>query len=105
MPPAKTRRKLFQHSLDELGFLHTEEVCFRVICRRSHVMPCRIEAGRLRPVDSTLVARFALGMFLSLVLPALRGIEPPPSPERRRVLAETMISQLLDGISIRDNPA
>ena len=61
----------------------------------------QVKAGVFRPIDPTLGSRLALGMFFSLVLPALRGIEPPPSPEQRRAWAESVVSFLLDGIRTR----
>ena len=61
-----------------------------------------IDTGALRPVDPALCARMALGMFGSLVLPALRGLEPPPAPAERRALAEAVVDILLDGISVQD---
>lgn len=61
-----------------------------------------IEAGVLRSVNPSLCARMALGMFGSLVLPAMRGVEPPPAPEERRALAEAVVDILLDGIQARE---
>jgi AcrR family transcriptional regulator len=61
----------------------------------------QIKAGVFRPIDPAMGSRLALGMFFSLVLPALRGIEPPPSPQQRRVWAESVVSFLLDGIRTR----
>jgi AcrR family transcriptional regulator len=61
----------------------------------------QVKAGVFRPIDPALGSRLALGMFFSLVLPALRGIEPPPSPEQRRAWAESVVSFLLDGIRTR----
>jgi AcrR family transcriptional regulator len=62
----------------------------------------RIDAGVLRSVNPSLCARMALGMFGSLVLPAMRGVEPPPAPEERRALAEAVVDILLDGIQVRE---
>ena len=61
----------------------------------------QIRLGAARPVDPDLSARLVMGMFFALALPALRGIEPIPPPEQRRVQAETMVSLLLDGIAIQ----
>ena len=61
----------------------------------------QIKAGVFRPIDPAMGSRLALGMFFSLVLPALRGIEPPPSPLQRRAWAESVVSFLLDGIRTR----
>jgi AcrR family transcriptional regulator len=61
----------------------------------------RIAAGAFRPLDPSLGARLAMGMFGSLILPSLRGVAPLPSPEERRILAETVVDLLLDGIRAR----
>jgi AcrR family transcriptional regulator len=61
----------------------------------------QVEAGVFRPIDPSLGSRLALGMFFSLVLPALRGVEPPPSSEQCRAWAESVVSFLLDGIRTR----
>jgi AcrR family transcriptional regulator len=60
-----------------------------------------IDAGVLRSVEPALCARLALGMFGALVVPTLRGIEPPPAPEERHALAEAVVDILLDGIRAR----
>jgi len=66
----------------------------------------QVQAGVFRPpVDPGLAARLALGMFFSLVLPALRGVEPPPSPEQRQAWSEVVVSFLLDGIRTRPSEA
>jgi AcrR family transcriptional regulator len=61
----------------------------------------QVSAGVFRPIDPALGSRLALGMFFSLVLPALRGVEAPPSPAQRRAWAESVVSFLLDGIRTR----
>jgi AcrR family transcriptional regulator len=58
----------------------------------------RIAAGMFRSIDSTLAAQIIIGMFGGLMLPALRGVAPPPSVERCRALAETVVDLLLDGV-------
>jgi AcrR family transcriptional regulator len=62
----------------------------------------RIAAGVFRPVDPALVAQLLLGMFGSLIVPAVRGMAPLPSPEKRRALAEAVVDLLLDGVRARD---
>ena len=62
----------------------------------------RIAAGIFRPVDPALVAQLVLGMFGSLIVPAIRGMAPLPSPKKRRALAEAMVDLLLDGVRARD---
>jgi hypothetical protein len=61
----------------------------------------RIEAGEFRPVDAALVTQMVLGMLVAPIVPVLRGAAPPPSPERRRLYAETAIDVLLDGVCVR----
>jgi AcrR family transcriptional regulator len=60
----------------------------------------RIASGSFRPIDPDLAARFAIGMFASLVLPVLRGLEPMPDADECRRLAETMVDVLLIGLQV-----
>lgn len=62
----------------------------------------RTAAGTFRPIDPALGARLVIGMFSSLILPAMRGIAPLPSADERHTLAETMVDLLLDGVRARD---
>jgi AcrR family transcriptional regulator len=62
----------------------------------------QVAAGVFRPIDPDLGARLAMGMFFALVLPSLRGVEPPPTPEQRHILSETVVRFLLDGIRTRE---
>jgi AcrR family transcriptional regulator len=55
--------------------------------------------GEFRPFDPDLAARMALGIFGALLLPIMRGIEPIPTPEQRRSMAEASISLLFDGLA------
>jgi AcrR family transcriptional regulator len=55
-------------------------------------------AGLFRRVDSKLASRLAMGMFFALVIPVARGVESAPTPQARHLLAETMVSVLIDGI-------
>jgi AcrR family transcriptional regulator len=63
----------------------------------------RIASGAFRPIDPAMGARMAMGTFGGLILPALRGVEPLPSPEERRALAEMVVDMLLDGIRVRQD--
>jgi AcrR family transcriptional regulator len=58
----------------------------------------RIAAGAFRPLDPALGARLVIGMYVSLILPAIRGIEQLPSPRERRAQVETVVDLLLDGV-------
>jgi AcrR family transcriptional regulator len=62
----------------------------------------RVSAGVFRPIDPALGAQVVMGMFAGLILPALRGVAPLPSPEERHKLAEMIVNLLLDGVLIRD---
>lgn len=62
----------------------------------------QIDDGVFRSIDPALTAQLVLGMFASLILPALRGFAPLPAPEERRALAEAMVDMLLDGIRARE---
>jgi AcrR family transcriptional regulator len=61
----------------------------------------RIEAGEFRPIDAALVTQMMLGMLVAPIAPVLRGAAPPPTPERRRLYAETAIGVLLDGVCVQ----
>jgi AcrR family transcriptional regulator len=61
----------------------------------------RVADGTFRPVAPTLGAQLVMGMFLGLVLPALRGMQPLAPASERRELAETIVDLLLDGVRIR----
>jgi len=61
----------------------------------------RVASGAFRPIDPAIGARVAMGMFAGLIAPSLRGLEPLPSQQRRRALAETMVDILLDGVRAR----
>ncbi len=65
----------------------------------------RIAQGVLRPIDPALGARVIIGSLLAVVLPQLRGIQPPPTPERRRELAEATLSLLVVGMAARQTSA
>ncbi len=62
----------------------------------------RIATGVFRSVDPALTAQLVLGMFGSLIVPAVRGMTPLPSSEKLRALAEAMVDLLLDGVRARD---
>jgi AcrR family transcriptional regulator len=62
----------------------------------------RISAGVFRGIDPALGAQVVMGMFAGLILPALRGVAPLPSPAERHRLAEMIVNLLLDGVLIRD---
>ncbi len=59
----------------------------------------QMQAGLFRRVDPRMLARLAMGMFFSLVIPIARGVQLVPSPRERKALAETMVSVLIDGVN------
>ena len=61
----------------------------------------RTAAGIFRSIDADLGARMIVSFFVAGILPVLRGVEPPPSPERRRQLAETIVSLISNGFNIQ----
>ncbi|MFP4344138.1 MAG: TetR/AcrR family transcriptional regulator [Anaerolineales bacterium] len=61
----------------------------------------RIRAGAFRSIDPAIASRVSMGMFLGLLLPVLRGVEPVPSPAERRQLAAAAVDLLLEGIRRR----
>ena len=65
----------------------------------------QVEAGQFRPLDPALAAQLVMGMFVGLILPAVRGLAPLPSSVERRLLAEKVVSMMLDGVLARDAPA
>lgn len=61
----------------------------------------RVASGAFRPIDPAIGARVAIGMFAGLIAPSLRGLEPLPTQETRRALAEAIVDILLDGVRAR----
>ncbi len=59
----------------------------------------KIASGAFRPFDPKLGARMVISVFIGAILPALRGVEPPPGPAQRRLIAETIISLWMDGVA------
>jgi AcrR family transcriptional regulator len=59
-------------------------------------------AGIFRPIEPGLAARMLLACFIAAILPVLRGIEPPPSPQQRRQLAVSVVGIISSGLSIQE---
>ena len=70
----------------------------RVQERLQQYFAAHVATGAFRPVDPTLSARLAIGLFGALILPVFRGLEPFPSPEERQALSEAVVDLILDGI-------
>ena len=60
----------------------------------------KVHSGVFRPIDADIATRILLGTFFGMMLPVLRGVEPPPDPARCRTLAETFVWVLLDGVAV-----
>jgi AcrR family transcriptional regulator len=59
----------------------------------------RIAKGLFRPIEPDLGARMIVSSFIAAILPVLRGVEPPPSSERRRDLAEMIVEIISNGLN------
>ena len=59
----------------------------------------KIAAGVFRPIDPVAGARMIAAGFIGAILPMLRGVEPPASPQERHALAETLVELLFNGLS------
>ena len=55
--------------------------------------------GLFRPVEPGLGARMLVACFIAAILPVLRGVEPPPSPQQRRQLAANIVGIISNGLS------
>jgi AcrR family transcriptional regulator len=55
--------------------------------------------GVFRDIDPQLAARMIMATFIGALLPVLRGIEPPPNPKQRHILAESIVDLLFNGLS------
>ena len=54
--------------------------------------------GVFKPIEPDMGARMIVGSFIAAILPVLRGIEPPLSPERRRNLAIMIVETISNGL-------
>jgi AcrR family transcriptional regulator len=58
-----------------------------------------VKAGQFRAIRTDLTARMILGMFISVLLPAIFRSEPIPTSDQRRQYAEEMTDMLLGGVA------
>jgi AcrR family transcriptional regulator len=72
----------------------------KVTARVEEFLKARIAAGAMRPCDVHMVARMVTGMVIYVMLPYVQGLEPMPSAEQRRQMAELMVSMLFDGLRV-----
>jgi AcrR family transcriptional regulator len=61
----------------------------------------KTNSGAFRPIDPQLAARIIIATFIGALLPVLRGIEPPPNPKQRHLLAESIVDLLFNGLSVQ----
>jgi len=60
----------------------------------------KVQTGVFRPIDADIATRILLGTFVGMLLPVLRGVELPPDAAKSRLLAETFVAVLLDGVAV-----
>jgi AcrR family transcriptional regulator len=59
----------------------------------------KIKNGLFRPTEPEMGARMIMGSFVAAILPVLRGVEPPPTPERRHALAVMIVETISNGLN------
>ncbi|MBU1880338.1 MAG: TetR/AcrR family transcriptional regulator, partial [Chloroflexi bacterium] len=97
-----TRTMLMEAWADDTILQAYAVVCLEHIRQRMHeFIVSRVDIGDFRPIDPSPTTQMVLGMFFAPVVPILRGITPPLSPEQCRALAEAAVDLLLDGIRVR----
>ncbi len=89
-------------------WLNNEILEFYLVGRISHIMQAlqrfimeKSASGVFRTIDPQMSARFIVAAFVGVLLPVLRGLEPPPTPAERRLLAESMVDLIYNGIAQR----
>ena len=65
--------------------------------RLENFISARMEAGIFRSIDPGFGARMMIAAFVASILPVLRGVEPPPTPEQRRQLAADLVELVFNG--------
>lgn len=70
----------------------------KLTARVEEFLKARIAAGAMRSCDVHMVARMVTGMVIYVMVPYIQELEPMPSAEQRRELAELMVSILFDGL-------
>jgi AcrR family transcriptional regulator len=72
-----------------------------VMQKLQNFISMKIASGSFRPVEPDLGARTIVASFIAAILPVLRGVEPPPSPEQRHQLARTIVEIISNGFNIQ----
>lgn len=70
-----------------------------VMQRLQDFISTKIAKGIFRPIEPGMGARMIVGSFIAAILPVLRGVESPPSPEQRRNLAEMIVETISNGLN------
>ncbi|MGD0707439.1 MAG: helix-turn-helix domain-containing protein [Anaerolineaceae bacterium] len=65
--------------------------------RLQNFIAARIAADIFRPIDPAFGARMMVAAFVASILPVLRGVEPPPTPEQRHQLAIAIVEIVNNG--------
>jgi AcrR family transcriptional regulator len=66
--------------------------------RLQNFIDARITSGIFRPIDPGFGARMMIAVFVASILPVVRGVEPPPTPEQRHQLAEALVEMVNHGL-------
>jgi len=65
----------------------------------------QIEEGAFRSIDLDLATSILIGAILMPLIPVLRGVRPPPTPEQCGELAESVIDLAFCGLLAREERA
>jgi len=66
--------------------------------RLQNFINARIATGVFRPIDPGFGARMMIAVFVASILPVVRGVEPPPTPEQRHELAVALVEMVNNGL-------
>jgi AcrR family transcriptional regulator len=65
----------------------------------------KIEKGIFRPIEPAMGARMIVGSFVAAILPVVRGVEHPPTPEQRHLLATMIVETISNGLNLHEGSA
>jgi AcrR family transcriptional regulator len=60
----------------------------------------RIKSGTFRNVDPDLATKMVLGICLTPVLPVMRGVAKPPTPDELKAMATDAVDLMLHGLEV-----
>jgi AcrR family transcriptional regulator len=58
----------------------------------------RIASGRFRSIEPRFGARMMVAIFIASIVPVLRGVEPPPTPDQRHELSLALVEMINNGL-------